>query len=142
MKLNFMLIDDNEVDIFLNTTYLKKEIPNCTIKTFMKPEVALSYLSSLGNASNLNDRFCPEVILCDINMPQINGFQFLEAFKKLDNYASLKNIKVYLLSSSVNAADIKLSEREEACSGYINKPLTARKIETLLNEMCSSQNAL
>jgi CheY-like chemotaxis protein len=65
----------------------------------------------------------PDVILLDINMPVMDGWEFLVEFKKLQNLFS-KKIHVYIASSSVNPRDIERVKNYKEVSDYILKPIT------------------
>jgi CheY-like chemotaxis protein len=65
----------------------------------------------------------PDVILLDINMPVMDGWEFLVEFKKLQNLFS-KKIHVYIASSSVDPRDIERVKNYKEVSDYILKPIT------------------
>ncbi|MBL7931813.1 MAG: response regulator [Bacteroidia bacterium] len=66
------------------------------------------------------NRLTPDIIILDINMPKMSGIEFLGIIR---NYYSLKNIKVYILTTSSEQYD-KISTENLGISGYIIKPLT------------------
>ena len=65
----------------------------------------------------------PDVMLLDINMPQFDGWMFLEEFKKIKETLK-KSIKIYLTSSSIDPKDIARAKQEPDLVDYIIKPLT------------------
>lgn len=71
----------------------------------------------------------PNVILLDINMPIMNGWQFLEEFKNrgMDIHA----IQIFVVSSSINQDEINRANAYDCVNGYIFKPLTMDKIQEL-----------
>ena len=73
----------------------------------------------------------PQIILLDIYMPFMNGFQFLDKFEKLEVF-KLKYIKIIMLSVSLNPSD-KQKAIERGCIGFIEKPLTKEKLIQQLN---------
>lgn len=133
MRLNFMLIDDNEIDLFVNQRYIEKVLGDVEIITFIRAKMALDYLRSLAERPNGDFIFVPDIIFLDINMPEMNGFGFLNEFSMLDNPV-LANIKIYMLSSSTNLNDIIDAERHTSCNGFISKPLTSEVVSRLVNE--------
>lgn len=73
----------------------------------------------------------PDLILLDINMPVMNGWDFLEAVKDLD---PSKPLEVRILSSSIDPLDIERSKGFTQVDGYLTKPLNLDTIRELINE--------
>jgi DNA-binding NarL/FixJ family response regulator len=76
-----------------------------------------------------NEQSLPNVILLDINMPIMNGWQFLEAF--IERQMDKLGIKVFVVSSSINQEEIDRANAYDCVNGYIFKPLTVDKIKEL-----------
>ena len=75
--------------------------------------------------------FLPDVILLDLNMPVMDGWDFLEKFEKnRSNY--IKEIKVFIVSSSVDEKDISRSQTYSSVKGFISKPLNPEIIKKTL----------
>jgi CheY-like chemotaxis protein len=70
--------------------------------------------------------FLPDVILLDLNMPTLDGWQFLEAFELLQ---IKKKIAIFILSSSIDPADVELTKKYEFVKNYLMKPITTSKLE-------------
>ncbi|MCC5939483.1 MAG: response regulator [Lunatimonas sp.] len=70
----------------------------------------------------------PEVLLVDINMPIMNGWQFLEEYEKRN---LKREVKIYVVSSSINQEEIDRANAYPFVSGYIFKPLTLEKVKEL-----------
>jgi CheY-like chemotaxis protein len=131
-----MLIDDREIDLFINQKIIEKLAINTNIKTFNIAQEAIDYLSSLNDHSDSDSVFFPDIIFLDINMPLMNGFQFLNEFNAI-NKGKLNAIKIYMLSSTTNMNEIIKAEEHSACSGFISKPLTVQNIEKLVKVLAS-----
>ena len=115
-KLNsVVLIDDNEIDNFLH----RKIMENCGAKTILTFESTITAIEYLTKTTEI-----PQLILLDINFPIMNGFEFLERFRKLK--IARFPIHIFMLSATSNPADIK--KVKQACSGFIEKFLTKEKL--------------
>lgn len=89
--------------------------------------------SGIDGLAFLNDRVAtpdllPQVILLDIRMPEMDGFEFLEHFVKLPEIIQ-KNCQVYILSSSIDQLDFEKAKRSSLVKGYIIKPLSFDKLQ-------------
>ena len=70
----------------------------------------------------------PDAILLDINMPQMDGWQFIERLRKL--YANLgENTSIYIVSSSIAYSDKERTEAYPEIAGFLSKPLTVDKLK-------------
>lgn len=132
MKVNIMLIDDNKIDLFVNQRTIEKLGVKSNVKIFSSGISAINALKNIKSKSDRKQTFIPDYILLDINMPEMNGFEFLKEFNKLDN-SECKRIKIYMVSSSTNPQDIKKAENEKCCAGFIDKPLTVEKLDKILS---------
>ena len=119
-----LLIDDNYIDNFINKTILTREKIAETITVKLSPIEALDYLT------NKTDPF-PELIFLDIKMPQMDGFEFLEAFENLSEKQKEK-CRIIMLSSSNNMEDIETAKKNPYVLEYLIKPLDSSKLNALL----------
>lgn len=107
-----MLVEDDQVDAITTQRALKElEVANELVHR-TDGEEALEYLRDEGNAK-------PCIILLDLNMPRMDGFEFLEAIKSNN---SLKNIPVIILTTS-DADDSVIKGFDLGAAGYILKPV-------------------
>ncbi|MCO5949972.1 response regulator [Mucilaginibacter sp. RT5R15] len=72
----------------------------------------------------------PEVILLDLNMPVMDGWEFLDEFTKVP---PAKKIIIYIVTSSIDPADVEKAKQYEAISQYIVKPVTVDNLKEILN---------
>lgn len=121
---HFILIDDNEIDLLLHQKTIAMLLPNASVSCFVNGESAIQYLSTHSLTQ-------PYIILLDINMPIMDGFQFMEQFAQLDQ-PILALSKTFLLSSSSNQYDISRAHNNSLISAMVTKPLSKEKLLHLL----------
>jgi CheY-like chemotaxis protein len=131
--LNLILcVDDDPITLMLCKMIVNKSSFAKKIITAQNGEEAINYfddlkLNNLG--SEINEY--PELILLDLNMPVMNGWEFLDIFSK-ENYTSFfKKTKVIILSSTIDPEDIQKSEKYPMVINFISKPITTE----ILNEL-------
>ena len=114
-----LLVDDDEIQNFIHQRIIRKYVSENRIIVATNGQEALKILQELiENKSNLNRG----IIFLDINMPIMNGFQFLELYQ--NEFSSLfKNATLYPLSSSDDIKDV-IQMNELGIENYIVKPLT------------------
>lgn len=131
MNLNIMLIDDNKIDLFVNQKIIELLAINSKVTTFDSGTSAIDFFKILEGQSNFKSVLFPDIILLDINMPEMDGFQFLSEFKKLKGFKN-KHTRIYILSSSTNIEDVKKAKKKKSCIGFISKPLTTESLKKIL----------
>ena len=132
---NILLVDDDDTSIFIQS-HLLTNVCKYTgnIQTCYNGKEALDYIESKGKFANTeNTPPRPNLILLDINMPVMNGFEFLEAYGKLSK--DLKGgVVISMLTSSVNEEDRKKSQNFEELSEFIIKPLTQEQLMGIVDK--------
>ncbi len=111
-----LIVEDNETDVMCLKMAFEKNGINKSIITASNGEEALAYLK--GDLPD-QDRRIPNLILLDLNMPIMNGFEFLAAVK---SDSQLKVIPVVVLTSSTSSMDMNDSY-SNSVAGYIEKPM-------------------
>jgi len=117
-----LLIDDNYIDNFVTRKILESGNFVEEIVVRQSPGDAIEALK-IGAV-------VPDVIFLDIRMPMMTGFEFLEEYDKL-SIANKENIKIYMLSSSLDPTDMKQSVLNKYISNYIHKPITNKALDDL-----------
>ncbi len=117
-----LLVDDDEAFNFLNRIVFTDNKVNCQLDEVMDGKAALDYLE--------HTTVCPDVILLDLNMPVMDGFEFLEHFAKLGKCSQTS--KVFILTSSMRDEDRMKSLKNKYVMGYFDKPLNSSHLKQIL----------
>jgi CheY-like chemotaxis protein len=127
---NVMLIDDNELDNFINEKILEANHFSKKIYVNTGARSALEFLNNIVTMGEDYTGTYPEVIFVDINMPIMDGFQFIEYHKKnLDE--KMHKPKIVILTSSVYHEDKQKANEISKDIIFLNKPLTQAMLETI-----------
>jgi len=117
-----MLIDDNEIDNLINQKMIEAAAVTENIYTHTGAKSAIEFLKNMEKLE-MADQVLPDVIFLDIDMPLMDGFQFLDEFEKFTIIAK-KKCKIVMLTSSINPQDFNRSKKYENVRLYLNKPLS------------------
>ncbi|MFP4288213.1 MAG: response regulator [Bacteroidota bacterium] len=124
---NILLVDDSDIDNMVNKRVIMKAGYTEQVTVKISAQAALDYLSE---CSNDQSSMIPDLILLDIRMPEIDGFGFLERFEKLPVQIHQKT-NIVMLSSSIDAEDIRRAEENRFVKKFVNKPLKKETIDIL-----------
>lgn len=126
-----MLVDDDEINNFITVKLIRKAFPDSVITTYLNGRLAIDKIKNILEYSLEN---IPDYILLDINMPVMNGWEFLEEYKVL-NLDPDKKITIYILSSSVFSNDVDKAKSYESVANFISKPLNLEAIKEVFSLM-------
>ncbi len=125
-KLNFIVVDDSKLDCFIAEKIIRNTGISDSIKSFLQATEALEYMKGIAPGEHQRT-----IMLVDIQMPVMNGFEFVEAFEKLPADV-IDNYTIYIISSSINENDLVRVHTYATVKQFLNKPLTSNNLAVLL----------
>lgn len=126
---SILLVDDDEINNFISIKLIKKALDNTAISACLNGKFAIDELAQIQKQ---DPSLLPDFILLDINMPIMNGWEFLDEYKRL-NIDPLGKSKIYIISSSVFSNDINKARSYPLVQNFISKPLSVDKIKEMFN---------
>lgn len=121
-----LLIDDSYIDNLINRKIIENNNFAETIVVIDSPEKAILYMRE-GIAEK---KELPEIIFLDLRMPGMSGFDFLKQLKTIIGSKDI-DVKIYILSSSLDPTDLRKTEENNLVSRFIGKPLTNKILEEI-----------
>lgn len=118
-----LIVDDNEIDILVASKNLEMSGQFSEIKTAKNGQEAMNLLDDITQE-------LPDYILLDINMPVMDGWEFLSLFEGF--ILSDKQPEVFMLSSSIDSVDTDRARANPYVKKFISKPFNSQKVEMLL----------
>jgi len=120
-----MIIDDNNIDIFITTQVLNNVNFAKNTITFNSALEAFKYISNAENETTL-----PEIIFLDLNLNGISGFDFLALYETLPTYKKEK-IRVYMVSSTIDPNDLEKINQNINVKGFCEKYITKEFLNSI-----------
>lgn len=124
-----LLVDDDPTVNFLNQRLLSRLNVSREVYVAQNGMEALTQLTTHCQAESVS---CPALVLLDLNMPVMDGFQFLEAYQHLP-VAQRQGTSIIILTSSMLPAD-QARAQQLSVVGFLNKPLTRESLSAVLHE--------
>lgn len=117
-----LIIDDDEINNLICTKVIKDFNPEILVESVTSSTKGLNYLEELVN--NDSEKL-PDVILLDINMPTISGWDFIREYRKMMSAMDSEKIKLFVLTSSQYYQDAELADQYREVQKLFTKPLTS-----------------
>lgn len=125
-KKKLAVIDDDEVFHLIVQKQLEMKQLDCEVLKFYNGEGAITFFrDNMNSNGNL-----PDLVMLDVNMPVKDGWGFLEDYSQLPQEFR-KNIKIYMVTSSVIQSDIDRAGEHEDVVEFVSKPISNEKLEEI-----------
>lgn len=129
--MKFLLIDDSEIELYVTSRLLDNAGISTSVLTFLEARDALSHL----NEVKMEKQNLPDVILLDIHMPTMSGFDFLDHYIQSLGEMLDGHISIIILSSTADQKDFERAKNYKIVKGVFDKPLDTLKLKNLLEEI-------
>lgn len=117
---NILLVEDDDIFLFTATFVLNKAFPNTEITIKHQGQEALDYLENRT----------PDLLFLDLNMPKMDGWEFLE---ELEESKIQVDFPIIIVTSSIDPEDKRKAERNSLVSDYLEKPLRIETLKALIS---------
>ncbi|APQ18285.1 response regulator [Maribacter hydrothermalis] len=123
------IIDDDDISKYI----IRKNLQQLSITNVVEFSDSLEPLKGITKNIDSVDKL-PDIILLDLNMPILDGFEFMEEFKIL-NKEIAKEIHIYMLTSSLSSNDLVRANSYPEISEYLIKPIAFQSLETIVKNI-------
>lgn len=128
---NTLIIDDDKLSIYLTKTTLER---NTSVSNFESAGGSHEAINYLNYCIEKQKSSFPDLIILDLDMPDGNGWHFVEAFKTLKPKIK-KDVHVFMLSSTFNKGDIVKAKNCTIITDFISKPLVKQDVDKLIHQI-------
>ncbi len=128
-----LLIDDDKPTNLIHKKVIEKTGLGVEVQALTSAREALDFLTSTGKYENTVEMSRPGIIFLDINMPGMNGWEFMEAYQQLSDNQKAR-IVVIMLTTSLNNSDRERALRDKNITTFYHKPLRANMVMDLVNQ--------
>ena len=132
MFTKILCVDDDAITLMLCKKVIAKAEFASQIETSNNGEEALQYFENLKKEKEAHNIVSePQLIFLDLNMPIMNGWEFLDIFSKSDYYTIFPEVKVIVLSSTIDPRDIEKAKQYPMVLNFLSKPITIEMLKSI-----------
>lgn len=131
-KLNILLVDDDSIYLYITKKMLASTGLAGDVAIATNGQEALQYIRDVVRCAGT----LPDVILLDLNMPVMDGWQFLKEYEALKT-SLLKHINIFVVSSSSDTVDINRTNQYNTIKGYLVKPVLREQYVRVLTSVAA-----
>jgi response regulator RpfG family c-di-GMP phosphodiesterase len=128
-KRSVIIIDENPIDIMILSKLIQTHYPDSLIQVFKSAKEALVFFRELKDWM----KHSQHIVFLDLNMPIMDGWDFLQEYKKLSHEIQ-SMFRLYILSCSIYWEDILRAENESVVAGYLFKPLQKENLAKVMSQ--------
>src|SRR5690554_674525 len=132
---HFIIVEDSKLDAFIAEKILENfRSVYLSLEVFLDPQEALKAILSKEVSKNRT------IVFLDIQMPLMNGFEFIESFEKQASPEMYSGFVINMLSSSIDARDVIKAKSYRSVNVFLNKPLRSELVQNMLDDLESKNN--
>lgn len=135
MAHSLLIVDDSKSDRYIVERFAQKSGHFDNITTVEDGQEAYEFFQ---NGSQSDEGFPPDAVILDINMPRMNGFEFLEKYEELNKEMNFKTQFVVMLTSSDHSEDKAKAEQFKEVQLYLTKPFKKAYVELIMEKLKES----
>ncbi len=128
-----LLVDDEEMNNYYIRLLIEKMELDVHVESVLNGKAAIDYLTGTGLYSSKKSLLQPDLILLDINMPQMDGWEFLEEYANRKLQEKKKRV-ITMLTSSNNPDDEEKASQIDDLDGFICKPITMKMLNEVIRD--------
>lgn len=128
--LNVLLVDDSDVDSFVIAETLQESKFDLKLNRFDSPSKAIGFFNSVSKKEDY-----PDVLLLDLNLPIMDGYEFLDELDEIIDLDEGDPFHIFVLTSSIHARDLEKLEKYPVVTRFMNKPLEVQTFDEFLYEV-------
>ncbi|MFM7902265.1 MAG: response regulator [Bacteroidota bacterium] len=125
-----LIIDDDEIFEFITRELIAEFYPEIEVVSHLSSTEGLQYLKDSMASSSTK----PDILFLDIRMPEMDGFELLDELAQSFNISDLAPMRIFMLTSSLDANDNRKSIENPFVSGFISKPLETELLKEIFEQ--------